>query len=167
MRIVVAGSSGVLGRDIVAELSGGGHEVVRLVRRPAADVNEITWDPYGPAFDAEIVAKADAVLNLCGAPVAGARWTPAYKEELRNSRIVPTEVLARAVAETGVPVLLNASAAGFYGDTGDQDVDESRPAATDFLGTMCRDWEAAPPGGRPRGGGGGGGGGDGGVWGGG
>ncbi len=143
MRIVVAGSSGVLGRDIVAELSRSGHEVVRLVRRPAADVNEITWDPYGPAFDAEIVAKADAVLNLCGAPVAGARWTPAYKAELRNSRIVPTEVLARAVAETGVPVLLNASAAGFYGDTGDQDVDESRPAATDFLGTMCRDWEAA------------------------
>lgn len=143
MRIVVAGSSGFLGKHLVAELSKRGHDVIRLVRRDAVAADEITWDPYGSAFAADTVAGADAVINLCGAAVAGKRWTPSYKEELRTSRIVPTRVLAEAVAAAGVPVLLNASAAGWYGDTGDQDVDESAPAATDFLGTMCREWEAA------------------------
>ncbi|MCP2275264.1 hypothetical protein SAMN04244553_2627 [Nocardia amikacinitolerans] len=143
MRIVVAGTSGFLGKYLVSKLNDEGHDVVRLVRREAVRPDEISWDPYGSHFDSGIVAGAGAVINLCGATVAGKRWSPAYKEEMRDSRIVPSRVLSRAVAETGVPVLLNASAAGWYGDSGDQDVDEFAPHGTDFLGTMCRDWEAA------------------------
>ncbi|MBF6214831.1 TIGR01777 family protein [Nocardia puris] len=143
MRIVVAGSSGHLGQHLVSTLRADGHEVVRLVRRAAAAPDEITWDPYGSEFDSAIVAGAGAVINLCGAPVAGKRWTPEYKQEIRDSRIKPTEVLARAVADAKVPVLLNASAAGWYGDTGDADVDEFAPHGPDFLATMCRDAEAA------------------------
>ncbi|HLS75987.1 MAG TPA: TIGR01777 family oxidoreductase [Nocardia sp.] len=143
MRIVVAGSSGHLGRNLVSTLRGEGHEVVTLVRRPAEGADEITWDPAGSDFDSTVLTGVDAVINLCGAPVAAQRWTPEYRQELRDSRILPTRVLARAVAERGVPVLLNASAAGWYGDSGDAEVDEHTPNADDFLGTMCRDWEAA------------------------
>ena len=114
-----------------------------LVRRPAEGADEITWDPAGSDFDSTVLTGVDAVINLCGAPVAAQRWTPEYRQELRDSRILPTRVLARAVAERGVPVLLNASAAGWYGDSGDAEVDEHTPNADDFLGTMCRDWEAA------------------------
>ncbi len=117
--------------------------MVTLVRRPAAGADEITWDPTGSDFDSAVLTGVDAVINLCGAPVAAQRWTPAYQQELRDSRILPTQVLARAVAEASVPVLLNASAAGWYGDSGDREVDEFTPNADDFLGTMCRDWEAA------------------------
>lgn len=113
------------------------------MRRPATGADEITWDPTGSDFDSAVLAGVDAVINLCGAPVAAQRWTPEYQQELRESRILPTRVLARAVAEASVPVLLNASAAGWYGDSGDREVDEFTPNADDFLGTMCRDWEAA------------------------
>lgn len=117
--------------------------MVTLVRRPATGADEITWDPAASDFDSTVLTGVDAVINLCGAPVAAERWTPAYQQELRYSRIQPTQVLARAVAEASVPVLLNASAAGWYGDSGDREVDEFTPHADDFLATMCRDWEAA------------------------
>ncbi|MEV0297221.1 TIGR01777 family oxidoreductase [Nocardia sp. NPDC050710] len=143
MRIVMVGSSGFLGKHLVTRLRADGHEVIRLVRREPTAPDESFWDPRTSVLDREVLAGADVAINLCGAAIAGERWTPAYKELLRDSRIVSTRVLAEAVAEVGVPVLLNASAAGFYGDTGDREVDEFSPAATDFLGTMCREWEEA------------------------
>ncbi|MET7771649.1 TIGR01777 family oxidoreductase [Nocardia sp. NPDC005366] len=143
MRIVIVGSSGFLGKHLVTGLRADGHEVIRLVRREPVAADEIRWDPVTSALDPAVLAGADAAINLCGAAIAGDRWTPEYKKLLRDSRIGSTRVLAEAVAQAGVPVLLNASAAGYYGDTGDVDVDESAPAATDFLGTMCREWEEA------------------------
>ncbi len=83
------------------------------------------------------------MVNLCGAGVADKRWNDARKQVLRDSRNVPTEVLAAAVVEHGVPTLVNASAIGYYGDTGDDVVDETRGSGSGFLADLCREWEAA------------------------
>jgi len=142
MRIVIAGSSGFLGTALVSRLHEQGHDVVRLVRREARTDDQVTWDPYRHALDPAVVEGADAVVNLCGAGVGDKRWTPAYKGLIQASRIEPTRVLAEAVAAAGVPVLLNGSAVGYYGDGGElSEVDESAPAAGDFLGRTCRRWE--------------------------
>lgn len=143
MRVVVAGSSGFLGTLLVSALRRADHEVVRLVRRSPTAPDEFGWDPPAGWVDTAALEGADAVVNLCGAGVADKRWSAARKQLLKDSRIEPTEVLATAVAEHGVPILLNASAAGYYGDTGDRVVDESAPAGTGFLAGLCRGWEAA------------------------
>ncbi|GAA4614027.1 TIGR01777 family oxidoreductase [Saccharopolyspora hordei] len=143
MRVVVAGSSGLIGTSLVAGLRAAEHEVVRLVRRSPAAPDERGWDPEAGWLDADALDGADAVVNLCGAGVGDARWTPERKRLLVRSRVRPTEVLARAVAEAGVPVLANGSAVGYYGDTGSQPVTEAAPPGEDFLADLCRRWEAA------------------------
>jgi uncharacterized protein len=143
MRIVVSGSSGFIGTALVPVLRQDGHDVVRLVRRKPAAADERAWDPPAGRLDAGALDGADAVVNLCGAGVGDKRWSGAYKQQIRDSRIEPTDVLARAVAERGVPVLVNGSATGYYGDTGNAAVDESSPAGSGFLAEVCRDWETA------------------------
>ncbi|WP_328392149.1 TIGR01777 family oxidoreductase [Nocardia sp. NBC_00416] len=143
MSVVVAGSSGLIGTALVAALRRDGEQVIRLVRRPAAAPDERRWDPAHAELDPEIFDGVHAVVNLCGAGIGDKRWTGAYKQLLRDSRITPTDVLATAVARAGVPTLVNGSAVGYYGDTGDQAVDETGPIGTGFLATLCRDWEAA------------------------
>ncbi|MEV1118687.1 TIGR01777 family oxidoreductase [Actinosynnema sp. NPDC049800] len=143
MRVVVAGSSGLIGTSLVAALRGGGHEVLRLVRRRPSGPDERGWDPPAGRIDGGALDGVDAVVNLCGAGVADKRWSDARKQVLLDSRTVPTEVLAAAVVEHGVPVLVNASAIGYYGDTGDEVVDETSPSGTGFLAELCRQWEAA------------------------
>ncbi|MBD0322152.1 MAG: TIGR01777 family protein [Aldersonia sp.] len=143
MRIVIAGSSGLIGTALVASLRADGHDVARLVRRPAAAADEFEWQPEESGIHLRALDGADAVVNLCGVGLGDKRWNGAYKQELRDSRITSTDVLANAVAETGVPVLVNASGVHYYGDTGDRVVDESSPVGTGFLATLCRDWEAA------------------------
>ncbi len=143
MRVVVAGSSGFIGTSLVAALRGAEHEVVRLVRRRPSGPDEYRWDPSAGRIDPDALVGADAVVNLCGAGVADKRWDHARKQILLDSRTVPTEVLAAAVAERGIPTLVNAGAVGYYGDTGDEVVDESAPAGTGFLAELCRQWEAA------------------------
>ncbi|MFL6125093.1 TIGR01777 family oxidoreductase [Actinophytocola sp.] len=143
MRIVVAGASGLIGSALVGELRAGGHEVLRLVRRTPGAADERGWDPPAGRIDAGALAGADAVVNLCGAPIAGGRWSHARRQLLVNSRVEPTEVLAAAVAEQGIPLLVNASAAGYYGDKGDALVPESAPVGTGFLAGLCQSWEAA------------------------
>ncbi|MCH7232477.1 TIGR01777 family oxidoreductase [Glycomyces sp. L485] len=141
MRIVIAGSSGYLGNALRRAMEG--NDIVRLVRRTPGDGDEIQWDPYRGRLDASILDGVDAVVNLCGAPIAGRRWNAAYKRRLRASRVIPTQVLAEAVAEAGVPLLVNASASGWYGDRADVPVDETTPAAGDYLGKTCVAWESA------------------------
>ncbi|GAB2970612.1 TIGR01777 family oxidoreductase [Saccharothrix stipae] len=143
MRVVIAGSSGLIGTSLVAALRGAEHEVLRLVRRRPSAPDERRWDPPAGRIDAGALDGVDAVVNLCGAGVADKRWSDARKQVLLDSRTVPTEVLAAAVAEHGVPVLVNASAIGYYGDTGDEVVDETSPSGTGFLAELCRQWEAA------------------------
>ncbi|WP_280456941.1 TIGR01777 family oxidoreductase [Nocardia carnea] len=143
MLVVVAGSSGLIGTALVAALRRDGDQVLRLVRRPAAAPDERHWDPARSELDPAVFAGADAVVNLCGAGIGGKRWSGAYKQELRDSRITPTDVLATAVARAGVPTLVNASGVHYYGDTGARAVDETGPPGTGFLPTLCVDWEAA------------------------
>jgi NAD dependent epimerase/dehydratase family enzyme len=118
VRIVVAGASGLIGSALAEELRTAGHEVFRLVRRATRAADERRWDPPAGRIDDDALAGADAVVNLCGAPIAGGRWSHARRQLLVNSRVEPTEVLAAAVAERGIPLLVNASAAGYYGDKG-------------------------------------------------
>jgi uncharacterized protein len=139
MRIVIAGSSGYLGTALMEALEG--HDIVRLVRHRPDEENEILWDPYKDDLDPQILDGVDAVVNLCGASIGGQRWDEAYKKRLRASRVVPTTVLATAVARAGVPTMVNASAMGWYGDRAAVEVDESSPAAADFLGQLCLAWE--------------------------
>ena len=143
MRVAVAGSTGLIGSALVPALRAGGHEVVRLVRHSPAAADERGWDPPAGRLDDGALDGVDAVVNLCGAGIGDRRWSHARKQVLLDSRVEPTEVLATAVAERGVPVLLNASAVGFYGDTGDREVDESAPPGDGFLAGLCQQWEAA------------------------
>lgn len=143
MRVVVAGSSGLIGTSLVAHLRAAGHEVLRLVRRSPAAPDERGWDPPAGHIDDGTFDGVDAVINLNGAGIADRPWSGARKQLLRDSRNVPTEVLAGAVAEHGVASLLSASGINYYGDTGSRVVDETGPRGAGFLAEVCRDWEAA------------------------
>ena len=143
MRVVVAGSSGLIGTALVAHLREGGHDVLRLVRRTPGAPDERGWDPAAGRIDPGTFDGVDAVVNLNGVGVADRPWSGARRQAIRDSRIVPTEVLARAVAEHGVPAFLSASGIHYYGDAGGVAVDESGPPGSGFLAGVVRDWEAA------------------------
>ncbi|MFG2623770.1 TIGR01777 family oxidoreductase [Streptomyces sp. NPDC048473] len=144
-RIAVTGASGLIGAALVRSLRTDGHEVVRLVRHPARAGDEVEWDPKRGYVDVAGLVGCDAVVHLAGAGVGDHRWTPAYKKEIRDSRVLGTAAVAEAVASLDVPpkVLLSGSAIGYYGDTGDRAVDESAPAGEGFLPSVCVEWEAA------------------------
>lgn len=141
--VAIAGSSGLIGSALTSALRAADHRVLRIVRRAPSTPDELFWNPDIGEFDASALRGVDAVVNLCGVGVGDKRWSGAYKQSLRDSRIGPTEVLAGAVVEAGVPVLVNASAVGYYGDTRDRVVDEMTHAGRGFLAGLCVDWEAA------------------------
>ena len=145
MRIVVGGSSGFIGTALVDRLRAAGHDIVRLVRRDSAAPDEVTWRPSVAPLDPSTVDGADAVVNLAGVGVGTHRWNAAFKALIRASRVNSTEALAAAVAAAKAPprVLLNASAVGFYGDTGDREVDEGTPPGDGYFPETCQAWEAA------------------------
>ena len=143
----MAGASGFLGTRLVDRLRGAGHEVTRLVRRAARRDDEASWQPGQGQLDPAVVAGADLVINLAGANVGGKPLTARYKSELRSSRVDTTGTIARAIRQLGDAdrprTLLQASAVGWYGDTGDNPVTEEAPAGRTFLADLCRVWEAA------------------------
>lgn len=143
MKIIAAGASGFVGSRLLTRIRADGHEVVQLVRRTPKNTAEASWDPDAGALDLALLDGVDAVVNLCGAGVGDKRWNSRYREVIRTSRVRPTELLAGAAARTGVPVLVNASAVGYYGPTGNEVVDESAHAGTTFLAGVCVDWEKA------------------------
>lgn len=143
MRVTIAGSSGLIGTALVSLLRQAGHDVLRLVRRQPRAPDERAWDPAAATMDAGAFDGTNAVVNLCGSAMANRRWSGEFKQAIRDSRIGPTEVLAAAVAEHRIPVLISASGVGYYGDTGDREVDETAPSGSGFLAQVCRDWEAA------------------------
>ncbi|MEU6648919.1 TIGR01777 family oxidoreductase [Streptomyces sp. NPDC046900] len=144
-RIAVAGASGLIGSALTRSLAADGHEVVRLVRREAHGENEVCWNPEGQYVDATGLLGCDAVVNLAGAGVGDHRWTDAYKKTLRDSRVLGTAALAEAVASLPEPphVFVSGSAIGYYGETGDREVDEKAPPGDGFLSSMCVEWEEA------------------------
>jgi len=141
--IAIAGSSGLIGAALTAALRAADHRVLRIVRRTPANAAELHWNPASGELDVEALRDVDVVVNMCGVGVAERRWSGAFKQSLRDSRITPTEVLANAVVEAGVGTLINASAVGYYGDTSDRVVDETDPAGSGFLARLCQDWEDA------------------------
>ncbi|MEV8586393.1 TIGR01777 family oxidoreductase [Streptomyces sp. NPDC051180] len=144
-RVAVTGASGLIGSALVRSLRADGHDVLRLVRHPARTADEVEWDPKRLYVDAAGLVGVDAVVHLAGAGVGERRWTEAYKREIRDSRVLGTRAVAEALASLAHPpeALVCGTALGWYGDTGDRAVDESAPAGTGFLPSVCVEWEAA------------------------
>src|SRR5919112_5895887 len=99
MRILIAGASGFLGTPLIERLRAAGHDVTRLVRRPAEAADEAIWRPSQGELDPALVAAADVVINLAGAGVGDKRWTAAYKSQIRSSRVDTTGTIARAITQ--------------------------------------------------------------------
>jgi len=146
MRVLIAGASGLIGSALGERLRREGHEVRRLVRREAREGGEFRWDPPSGTIASGAFEGVDAVVNLGGQRLFPGRWSAMRKQQLTDSRVEPTEVLAEAVAEHGVGVLVNASAVGYYGNSGASTVDETAPRGGGFLAELCDVWEAATAG---------------------
>jgi uncharacterized protein (TIGR01777 family) len=140
----MTGASGLIGSALVRSLTADAHEVVRLVRREPRAADERRWDPGG-RLDPALMDAADAVVHLAGAGIGDKRWTEDYKQLVLRSRVDGTTAIATAIARCTDPpkVLLSASAVGFYGDTGEEAVDESAPAGDGFLADVVEQWEKA------------------------
>lgn len=144
MRVAIGGSTGLIGTALFRHLVRNGHEVVRLVRGDVTASDQRHWDPDAGRIDAPGLDDVDAVVNLAGAPIGGGRWTRDRKTEIRRSRITSTLTTVTSLSPDGrCQRLLNASAIGYYGDTGTDIVDESMPAGRGFLAEVVADWEAA------------------------
>jgi hypothetical protein len=150
MKMIVAGGTGFLGRTLANRLVAEGHEVVVLTRGSAraggvARARLVTWMPDGGAGSwAAEIDGADAVINLAGESIAGRRWSSAQKQRILDSRLGATRSLVEGIrrASAPPPVLVSASAVGYYGPHGDEIVTEATPAGTDFLAGVCVRWEA-------------------------
>jgi uncharacterized protein len=146
MRVIVGGASGLIGSSLARLLRSEGHEVLRLVRgRPARDASEIAWDPDAARIDAAALEGADAAVNLAGATIARWPFTGAHRRRVLESRTRSAALLARALAQTpNAPrVLVSASAVGYYGNRGDETLDEGSGPGSGFLAEVCRAWESA------------------------
>lgn len=141
-RILVSGVSGPIGAALLPSLQARGYQVTRLVRG-AAGHTQIPWDPARPPAP-ESVSGFDAIIHLAGETVVG-RWTAAKKARIRDSRVLGTRNLAQALAQASQrpPVLITASAIGYYGDRGDEILREDSSPGKGFLPEVCREWEAA------------------------
>jgi uncharacterized protein len=145
MRVVVTGSSGLIGQALCSHLAGSGHDVVRIVRRPVRPgESALGWDPEASKIDADGLEGADAVVHLAGAGIGESRWSEARKQVLVESRTRSTGLLAGALAglDRRPRVLVCASAIGIYGDRRDEILTEQSPAGDDFLASLCVRWEA-------------------------
>ena len=148
MKILIAGSSGLVGTTLVPALTKAGHTVCRLVRPGTVARSQsnggfqVAWNPATGELGGAAVG-ADAVVNLAGASIAGKRWTAERKAELRASRIDTTRALVTALAKMNARprVLVSASATGFYGNRGDEVLTEESQSGTDFVSAMAKEWE--------------------------
>lgn len=144
MRVAITGSHGLIGSAVASALRARGDGVVRVVRGDAGSPADVVWDPAGGRIDAPRLEGIDAVVHLAGETLAS-RWTPEQKEAIRGSRLLGTDLLARALAglATRPRVLVSVSAVGVYGNRGDELLTESSAPGTGFLADVCRGWEAA------------------------
>ncbi|MFT4258265.1 TIGR01777 family oxidoreductase [Microbacterium sp.] len=143
MRIVISGSSGLIGSALRRSFESDGVEVRTLVRRPPRGAQEIEWMPGERPLDPDVLSGADAVIALGGASVGRLPWTRRYRAELRRSRILPTRTLATALRALGAdaPAFVSASAVGFYGSAPGEELTEAAPEGDTFLARICVEWE--------------------------
>ena len=153
MHVLMTGSSGLLGSALRSFLGESGQPVRRLLRAPSAEANTTFWDPADGTFADGAFDGIDAVVHLAGENIAGGRWTAARKARIRDSRVNDTRRVCERLAGLDSPpqVLVAASAIGFYGDRGDDELDESAASGHGFLSEVCRAWEAAATPARERG----------------
>ena len=144
MRVVVSGGTGLIGSALGASLAARGDDVT-VLSRGAARAGVVHWDPERGDFDPGVVDGVDAVVNLAGTSIGERRWSDEVKASLRESRVRATSLLAEAIAAADAPpaVFVAGSAVGFYGDRGDDPLDESSAAGSGFLAGLVREWEAA------------------------
>ena len=148
MKIAIGGSTGMVGTELVSFLQTGGHDVARLTRGRSEFTDGTTgidWAPSSDTIDAAGLEGCDAVVHLGGHNIAHGRWTTGMKRLIRDSRVNSTSLLARTLAGLANPprVFVCASAIGFYGDRGQEVMDESSEAGPSFLSETCREWEEA------------------------
>jgi uncharacterized protein (TIGR01777 family) len=145
MRWVVSGASGFIGTALVRALRADGEDVVVLVRRESVSVDERHWDPARHEIDPAALDGADVVVNFSGAGIGDRRWSDERKKLILDSRIESTTTLAAEIArrDDRPRVWLCASAIGYYGDTGEEVVDESSPSGAGFAADVVRQWEAS------------------------
>ncbi len=145
LTVAIAGAGGLVGSSFVPFLTTAGHAVRRLVRRPPRGPHEIHWDPAAGRLDGAALEGVDALVNLAGENIGAGRWTADRKRRIVDSRVDGTRLLAETLAALRDPprVLVNASAVGFYGDRGEEELDEASRPGDGFLAELCRDWEAA------------------------
>jgi len=147
VKIAVSGMSGLIGTALAASFVRDGHDVMRLVRRAVRPgEHAIAWYPALGTIDRTALDAwgGDVVVHLAGEPVLG-RWTAVKKRRIRDSRVAGTRLLSEAIAgvQRRPRVLLTASAVGYYGDRGAEDLTEDSQPGDDFLARVARDWEAA------------------------
>lgn len=143
-RIAIAGASGFIGTALATHLEGLGHAVIRIGRKEDARHGHIPWDPDAGTMAADKLAGIRIVINLAGENI-GQRWTPESRKRIIDSRVRTTSLLARAIASIDPKprVLVNMSAIGYYGDRGDEEVDEESPPGKGFLAEVVKQWEGA------------------------
>jgi uncharacterized protein (TIGR01777 family) len=147
MKILVSGASGLVGTKLTAALTAAGYQVGRLVRdRSRAAGSDVVWNPAEGQLETSALADCDAVINLAGENIASGRWSAKRKERILHSRVNGTRTITTALAAVAdrPRTLINASAVGFYGDRGDEILNEASSSGSgDFLSGVCRDWENA------------------------
>lgn len=143
MHVGITGASGLIGTALTTHLRASGHETTPLVRRTPGP-GEIGWNPDGGELDPADIAGLDAIVHLAGAGIGDHRWTDEYKRTVMDSRVDGTTLISTTMAELGGDgprVLLSGSAIGFYGERGDEVVDEASSSGEGFLAGVCRAWE--------------------------
>jgi uncharacterized protein (TIGR01777 family) len=146
LRVAVSGASGLVGRQVCAFLSTGGHQVRRIVRgRPSPERLDVAWDTHSGTVDTHLLDGVDAVVHLAGENIAAGRWSAERKQAIRASRVEGTRQIAEALASlpNKPKVLISASAIGLYGSRGPEPLDESSAPGGGFLPETCIAWEEA------------------------
>lgn len=147
MDVVVAGGSGFIGTALGRALEADGHRVVRMVRPGSSPVagDTVAWDPARARIDAKGLEGIDAVVNLGGVGIGDKKWTDERKDEVLQSRLAVTGLLAGTLARLQAPpaVFVSASAVGYYGNRGDEELTEDSAPGDDFLARVCVAWEDA------------------------
>ena len=145
MKIAVSGASGLIGSALIRALEASGHDCSHLVRRARRNPGELEWSPERGLAEPAAAQGFDALVHLAGESVAGGRWTTARRHRIRSSRAPATRRLVDSLSTIDRPprVFVCASAVGYYGDRGNELLDEDSPVGGGFLASVCRDWEAA------------------------